>query len=298
MLKLVNATPLLPQGSVPPELQALSRFDQDLIQALFRELTEHAYRLNNCVTSDQVLPTPVQPLTGLKASPNAGAPGSKIDVSYTAAIGLVNQSFTVDLNLAGPILNGRDQNTAFAANQFVYVYAITGPGKTPGGIVSLTPPTSGPGPTLPAGYTLSAFLFPARWSTGPSLLRQHVAGNTIIYDGVQNVLGGGTAATDTVVDCSSLVPPLATTMQVFVRNAGATAVGGGLMALTVRLSAVSGLPIAIPYLQIAGTPGTTSASVLGTFTLPNINQQFFYALLVAVGSAPFFVAIDLPGYTI
>lgn len=50
MLRQVNQTPNLPQGSVPAESVALARFDLDLIQALYRELSDHAQAINLLVT--------------------------------------------------------------------------------------------------------------------------------------------------------------------------------------------------------------------------------------------------------
>lgn len=52
MVAKVNTTPLLPQSPGLPELFALARFDQDLIQALVRELIQYAYRLNLSLPED------------------------------------------------------------------------------------------------------------------------------------------------------------------------------------------------------------------------------------------------------
>lgn len=52
MVDKVNPTPNLPQGGVPADIYALSRFATDLIQNLIREMVGYAYRLNLSLPED------------------------------------------------------------------------------------------------------------------------------------------------------------------------------------------------------------------------------------------------------
>lgn len=116
---------------------------------------------------------------------------------------------TVNSGTAGPNLNGRDQNAAFASGVWVYLYGIGGNGLTSGYVLS----TSATAPTLTgalAGYKSSKPLT-AYFSTGAgAILTSFVHYGSWTYVGAGNVVSAGGNTTFGVgVSATSFVPPSA-----------------------------------------------------------------------------------------
>lgn len=145
---LVNTTPLLPQGAVPAETQALARFDQDLIQALFRELSQHAITINALAGASGATPPVVRTVlnadttyfvngtTGDDANNNgltAGAPFKTIGRA-------VQQLYTIDgrtFNITVQVANGTYNEQVILGAPFLTsgVVTLRGDPITPSNVV-------------------------------------------------------------------------------------------------------------------------------------------------------------------
>jgi hypothetical protein len=161
---------------------------------------------------------------GLSGLNNAGSPNTRYDVvaRYVTLQPIANGdvitlpsgvTFTNDITLAGPAVNGRDQLAVFPAGSFLYLYYIWN-GVTMATITSLQNP--GVGPALPTGYTHYAFATTMRLDASTFILRSYVRGATVIYDlasgGANRILTTGTASTMTAVSAAVVVPPIALTV--------------------------------------------------------------------------------------
>lgn len=103
-------------------------------------------------------------------------------------------SGTCNIATAGPIINGRDQASAFADNSFVYIYWIWN-GSTTATLASATGPVSGP--TLPSGYTHYALATIVRNTTSSTLLASQIRGKYVGFSVTQLLLDTTTPTADT-----------------------------------------------------------------------------------------------------
>lgn len=92
----------------------------------------------------------------LNIFPNTGAPTTKVDVEAdiisVQGVSLTALAATLNFSAAGPVLNGRDQAGAFAANTWVAILAVTDDFGTPA-FTGLLASLSDTAPTLPSGVT-------------------------------------------------------------------------------------------------------------------------------------------------
>lgn len=199
-------------------------------------------------------------LVGLKVIPNSGAPNDKVDVTIDQAclsdgagdsIVFASQSFTIDVTQAGPVVNGRDQNSAFTAGSWVHLWAISNDTLCRG-LAS----ASASAPTLPSGYTKKAYLGAVRYDGSSHLVKTSIFGDTAYYQGAQQALSTTAPATSaTAVALSTLVPPNASEVYVEVDLTGATS-NGAAVAFLVQLEFISGTVFAQARTNAGPVTGT------------------------------------------
>lgn len=116
-------------------------------------------------------------------------------------------AITNDINLAGPIINGRDQVGAFAANSFVHMYWIYN-GTTLASLSSLAAPYPGPGPVLPSGYSLGAYAGAILLDGSSQIVNCRIQGRWTLFQAERQVAPATTYTTGSLqsVSLSSCVP--------------------------------------------------------------------------------------------
>lgn len=167
-------------------------------------------------------------IAGLGIKNNAGTPSTKIDMSFTQAclvsavgapIFTTGGSFTIDLT-TGTVTsaaNGMDGESR-PASGWVYLYVIsTGTGSA--GLGSTTSPLSG-APTLPAGYSYSAYAGAMYCDGSSNLLRSKQLGNTADYNPTTTTntlvppsMATGSASTWTAIAVAGFVPTTASKIK-------------------------------------------------------------------------------------
>jgi hypothetical protein len=251
-------------------------------------------------------PNPSVPsVHGVSLQNNATTPATKIDViiggggwaEYVdvngSSIGMGQAfGFTVDAGLAGPVANGRDQPAAFAASQWLHIYAIIGRGQAPAGIISANPPSFVPvPPALPSGYTHAPYLTSVFWNGLGNFLRFHQLDDRVSYDGRQVALNAGAATVDTAVSLSTLVPLQAIDFDLNIESWGVTADGTGAAISVLHLGFLAGTDTHQLVADFAVSPSTATRIPTGDITFPNVSQQFYYHHQLLNGSAPSATAV-------
>jgi hypothetical protein len=112
---------------------------------------------------------------------------------------------TNDLALGGPVVNGRDQVAVFPINSFVHFYWIYN-GTVIGSLSSLAAPYPGPGPVLPTGYFLGAYVGATLLDASGFLVPSVIHGRWTIYRAARSVYTSSTPGTLITVTCTSCVP--------------------------------------------------------------------------------------------
>ncbi|EEF26716.1 conserved hypothetical protein [Ricinus communis] len=223
---------------------------------------------NQAVALGQTFTTGARRMMGLRGNVNASTPLTQFDLSADACVAIDSSgrayaqygitTSTVNLALAGPIVNGRDQSAAFTASTFVHIYRIYNPtSNTWGWIASAALPTVGP--TLPTGYTAWAYSTTLNWNASSNIVPCFVEGAQVVYDladaGVNRVLTNGTATSMTAVACSGYAPPNAiraliialmamvgnvTPLVCYVRRTGSTTTGQNVVSSSVQVNGATG----------------------------------------------------------
>jgi len=249
--------------------------------------------------------SPSRRVLGLRGNQNAGSPLTKIDLSadlvtsVDGAGAATNETAvavaTLDLGLAGPAANGRDQAAAFAAGSWINVFRIYNPTTGAGAwTASTAAPTAGP--ALPAGFTRWAYATTLRWNAASNLVPCLVEGNTIVYDLVDNsvnrVISGGTATVMTAIDCSAYVPPNALRAN-FIAN---LTVNGGITTVNAFVrrngSAHSGQNVVSGTIQVAGS----TITAINWTDIPLGGQKFDYRLSITPAGGGF--SAEVRGYVV
>lgn len=163
------------------------------------------------------------------------AVGYNVHRSFDGVLAVnATSSYSVNTQTAGPVANGRDQAAVFASTD-VHFYAITTgyQSTSPQGLASSVPPPVGP--TLPTNYQNWAYLCSAKYSTGSSAmpLASVISGSRVFYStnasGTGQALvsaGAATVLTSTPTGAETLVPSIATQMQISVGLQTGLAAGG------------------------------------------------------------------------
>lgn len=248
---------------------------------------------------------------GLVGAPNAATPLTKYDLSADEIV-MRNASgqtwteynvanSTVDLGLAGSVVNGRDQLAAFTANSHIYVYRVGNPTTlVKGWIASTVAPGSFTGSTLPSGYTFWALATELRWNASSNIIPALTKGSAVILDiangGVNRVLSAATATTMTAVSLAGFVPPNALRVSLNILISVIHNVAGIEFLAFLRPTGDTQAGIAKAY-TVCQVSGVLTGSV-NTFDFPlGTSQQVDYKLGVAPSGAGG-VYLDVVGFTI
>lgn len=139
-------------------------------------------------------------------------------------------SETVDITVSGA--GGLDTGSE-AGNTWYYVYVIAKADGTVDGLLS----TSSTSPTMPSGYTFKALVGVVRNNGASNFVAFRQGGNVVCYVGYQQALSGGTSTSEANISTSTLVPPIATAVQVQLEHTMTT---GGAAQSTAALKIVTG----------------------------------------------------------
>lgn len=203
-------------------------------------------------------------------------------------------SLTVDVSVAGPAVNGRDQAGAFANPSWLHIYYIWD-GVTIGLVASTTAPPTGP--TLPAGYTHWGYATTVYFTT--SLPDQYTVGGTV-YAAMSGYTGLTSASYVTMGSLSALVPPIATHALGLCRILG-TSTGGGALDASLSVVGKTGLPIvtvAEARLYLTGINTTAQVTGYTPFVCPLITAQTVYYKLTATAGSSISAEMQITGYRV
>ncbi len=241
---------------------------------------------------------------GQASKNNTGTPNTKFDLiadawifgnsgkaSYTR---FSPSTVTVDVTVAGPAANGRDQAGVFSASSWLHFYIIDDiTGVNPlAGIVSLTAPPTGP--TLPSGYTHWSYAGAVRFNASSQLRLTRIRANFAFYDEDENdqlALSAGVATSFTSVDLSAFIPPNALASYLELISSGNHATPG--TSLTARLrttgtAAANGNNLFVANVtQVAGQ--TVEARGFGF--IPNVSQTVDYRIANAPAGGGAYIAV-------
>lgn len=201
-------------------------------------------------------------------------------------------TITVNILTAGPAINGRDQAGAFTNGSWVHFHYIWN-----GTTLAMIASASATLPTLPAGYTFTAYAHAIYITAGGLLQRGNIRGSWFNYDAPMNGVTNGNSTGLTSVPISGIIPPNALQFELVCPNMALTANGAGTYNLTCSI-VVTGTTSSFQF----GLQGTGAASaVTGTAgpskQMPNIGQNFAYQLTVGAGIG-FIVTLAVTGYNV
>ncbi|MNK60461.1 hypothetical protein D3C87_795950 [compost metagenome] len=183
------------------------------------------------------------------------------------------------ISAAGPVINGRDQAAAFGNNTWVHFFFITN-----GTLVQTLCSLSASAPTLPAGYTASAYIGAVRLGTG-TLAAVAFSGAWVLYDNYQTTLTNGAAVVFTAVNVAAFVPPNALGMTINVTDLAITANGSGGYSCSANISAATGANNNQYGIGGVTTAGSNTSAAGWVMNLANQGQQYFYRLVLNSGTA-------------
>lgn len=235
---------------------------------------------------------------GLTGANNAGTPTTQLDLAAvevclrdstgTTITRRNTGTLTCNFSTAGPAANGRDQAGAFSANSWIYVYFIWN-GTTLATLASTTTPASFTGATLPAGYTHWAFATAVRWNNSSNITTCYIRGSWVAI-GRTNVLSSGSSLVDAAVSLSSVVPPIASNINIWMLLANGSAGAGQYSAfMNMTSGGMTVMTVSIGVNSASGFARDTEVSIV-----PNLSQQVFYR----VDNANVGANIDVTGYQV
>ena len=213
-------------------------------------------------------------------------------------------SFSIDTRAVGPIVNGRDQASAFAS-KVVHLYAIsTGAGSTtPAGIASTNPPPTGPTMPSTTGYDSWAYLGSVPYSTGSSgiVSTKNLAqrGAWSYYDSYVTVLSSGTATSATAVNLSTAVPTNATEFQIQIAHPGVESIGVTsflLGSFNLRLASSQHITITGAGWTGGGGEAWRGSGTIASFPNLNTTPEVSYWSTVSAGTG--YISLNILGYKV
>ena len=219
-------------------------------------------------------------LVGLKVIPNSGAPNDKVDVTIAhltlldssgGSVSFAGQSFTIDVTQAGPVIDGRDQNSAFSSGSWIHLWGI---GKTDGSACHGLASASSTAPTLPTGYSFKAYLGAVRYDGSSHLVKTSIVGCWAFYQAPADALGAATVPTsEQTLSLSAVVPPNALAVQINT-VIEAQAAGGGNIDTHLFLRFITGQN----FHRVKMNSGTVSLflSASDSLRMPIVGQQIFW----------------------
>lgn len=243
---------------------------------------------------------------GLVGDPNSVAPTTRYDLKADAVVlrdatgGTVVRTSTgvltndISLTQTASQANGRDVQSAFASNAWVYLYFILGDGQPLATLASAAPPPTGP--VLPAGYTHWAYATTVR-TDGQAFRNTITRGNRAALREQIIVVNASTASTENTVSTAGHVPPhaLSVMLQAHLR-VDANASTSGQANLHIRHT--SGFTYAqCTVYHIPTNDGPESGNII--LELPNKGQNFFFLTGRDFSAAnPPQATIRIIGYTV
>lgn len=165
---------------------------------------------------------------GIAGRTNSVSPNTKIDISADSLVVRNSNGFArlldsvaVTVNMATVGANGIDAG-AQAASTWYYGWVIAKDDGTVAGLAS----TSATAPTMPSGYTFKALVSAVYSSAGTTFTPYRQKGDRVFYEAAYNVLGSGSASTETAISVVAAVPPIAESFNLQAHGVG-TASGAG-----------------------------------------------------------------------
>jgi len=113
-----------------------------------------------------------------------------------------------------------------------------------------------------------------------------VEGNEVIYDTYNAVLLNGGATSETFIDLANYVPKVATVFQISALSMGGTADVTGVFVDTVTIEHTSGKIFTQGLVSLTTGVSASCQFPIGSYTLPNTKNGFYYYHTVNNGSAP------------
>lgn len=202
----------------------------------------------------------VASVVGTKGQNNSVNPGTRYDISCTyvclknlSGMGTISLSSgaVITCNILFFGANGRDQATAFTANNWINVYYIFN-GTTLSTVASLRAPSLGP--TMPAGYTHYAYATSVFLNASLALRQTYTDGNWCHIDPESQIMNGFRASAFTTIGVRQFVPPVSNTA-----SAAMSLIGGNASALQFSLlfratgSSGPGYAVGTCYTPASGT---------------------------------------------
>jgi hypothetical protein len=284
---------------MPKVIAPLNTFGTQSGQVPSSQLDANFVQLGAQITGPHVM--------GLTGANNAGTPNTKVDLAaaavwcYDPVLGktyLVQNpgTLTVDVSLAGPAANGRDQAAAFGASSWLHLFYIYNPtSDTLALIASLNVDTVGPA-SLPAGYTAWAYAVAIRYNATPLLLKTRFRGAWAHYDSDADsrILSNGQAAVETAITISGIVPPNALGMLVRVELAGAQSAAAATND-NARIRVVSGTDFDMTVNALASTGASAMVQDI-VFLVPYTGNLYYLVTRNSSGGAPPAAYIGMHAY--
>lgn len=121
--------------------------------------------------------------------------------------------YGVDITVAGPIVGGRDQAAAFAANSWVHFYFIFNPTTNQVGLIA-SASAQDVGPSMPAGFSHFSYCGAVGLDSSSHLYNVHMAGTLFTYDDptTTHILLAGAAVAPASLSAGTYSPPNATSI--------------------------------------------------------------------------------------
>ena len=169
---------------------------------------------------------------------------------------------TPDITVSGA--NGLDTGTR-AANTWYYGWIIENPAGTRAGLIS----ASATAPTMPSGFTFRALVSAVRNDGSNLFLGYAQHGAEMSYTMRRQFLAGGTATTETAVNYSAFVPPIAHTTHLHAESYHNDGSGNGAWLVYYVDAGANGLILGLPSVNgtVINQRSALSFSVRNTGTI-------------------------------
>jgi hypothetical protein len=179
---------------------------------------------------------------------------------------------TNNISTAGPVINGRDQASAFTNSTFVHFYWIWN-GTTWATLSSAAAPPTGP--TLPTGYTHWSYAAAVFLDSGGALRRVRMQGRWAHNDAQTAVLTNGVATTETAIALTSTIPANATAMALNLTLSSSSISVNGFDELFIRMVSLSNFSQG----PIIFANTTVAAGARTSLIVPNVGQSIIYLIV-------------------
>lgn len=170
---------------------------------------------------------------------------------------------TININTAGPAVEGRDQAGSFSPSSWIHLYWIYNP--TTDTLSSICSSGAAPpsGPTMPSGYTYWCYVATLRLNSSTQLYRDHLRGNLVTRGPVSAdtvLIDRNTTTAGTAASLANVVPPEALSVLLDM-GIYATAAAGG-PSVTARIYADTAAATGFNFTLLAYTQVATQTAVM------------------------------------